>query len=109
MPDAKPPKNLDRLVRFWKIAYVASKKIEAKVDAAKAKVVELLKQHGIEHIETKLGKIGFQTKTVEDWEGLARSMLAPQVIAGMLPSFTKQSAPFIRAPSSWSSEAAGGH
>lgn len=99
------PKKLERLVGIWKLAYIAGKKLEAKVDAAKAKVVELLGELELERVETEHGPIGFQTKTTEDWQGLAREALDEATIAKLLPRFTTTSAKFIRAPGSWSSEA----
>lgn len=111
MHDAEPspapqvPKELNRLVRLWKFAYVAAKRIERKVDSAKTKVVELLIKHGIDKVETKFGSIGFRTRDTVDWEGLARHVLTPNFVDSAMPLFTKTSAPFICAPNGWSSEA----
>ena len=106
----KPPKNIDRLVAVWKRAFVLAKKIEPKVEAARAAVVQLLVDAGVpvgDKIETKHGSLSLQTKTTTDWEGLARSVIATDKLEELVPKFTKTSAPFTRAPSSWAGEARG--
>lgn len=95
----------DRLIGLWKKAYLLFKPIEARVDAARAKVVEMLIAAGVHSFDSKHGAIGLQTKKTTNWEALARSVVAPAFVEQLIPQFTSESAPFVRAPTRWNGEA----
>lgn len=98
-------KAIERLVVAWKAIHIVVKPLVAKLDAARDAVTAALVEAGVPNIVTKVGTIALQTKTTTDWEGFARSQIAPEVIEAKLPSFQKQSKPFVSAARDWASEA----
>lgn len=104
MPKATA-KLIDRLMDAWKKFHGDSAVAEQRKDAARAAVTAVIRESGEKVLNTKHGPIPLQTKTVYDWEGLARSLLAGDIIDKELPKFTRQSAEFISAPRGWSAEA----
>lgn len=96
--------GIDRLVTVWKVAHLASKPLELALLAARKAVTAAIVASGAGFATTKLGTIPLQTKAVIDWKGLAEKCLKPAVIAAELPSFTKQSEPFVAAPREWAAE-----
>lgn len=107
-PPAIDEELADKAITAWKRVYLLFKPLETKLEAARTKVVKLLVDAGFQpgvHYVSKHGKIGLQTQNRTDWEGLARHCLSDKVIAALLPSFTKRTDPFVRAPHSWAGEA----
>lgn len=95
----------ERLIGAWRRVYKLLKPLEAKVDGARAKVVQLLVDAGVESFASKHGKVSLQRKKTVDWEQLARDLITPKVIEGIIERYTSTSSPFTRAPASWSGEA----
>jgi hypothetical protein len=97
-----------KLIGAWKRAYLIFKPLEARVDAARLKVAELMHASGFqlgEKLSTKHGDVCLSTKSTIDWEGMARSVVKPEFLEQLKTQFTSTSKPFVRAPHSWSGEA----
>lgn len=97
--------KLGRLIAKWKRLYLRHKPLELELEKARHAVRDGIIESGEKFIASKLGTIALQTKTVTDWEALARSALKPEFIAQMLPMFTRESAAFVAAPRDWGAEA----
>lgn len=93
-----------KLIGAWKRGYKLLKPLEAKVDAARKLVVDLLVDAGLQGIVTKHGELNLQTKTTTNWEALARAVIAPKFIEQLVPQFTTKSDPYLRGLTRWSAE-----
>lgn len=101
----------EKLIGAWHRLYLTFKPIEvkleavrAKVDAARAKIVKLLVDAGVESFVSKHGKVSLQRRHTINWEQLARDTLKPEFVEKLVAMYTTTSAPFTRAPQSWSGE-----
>jgi hypothetical protein len=104
-----PTAVLETAINTWMGVHVQMcalvKKLEPKLDAAKARVIELLRANNLESFASKYGNVSLRKKTTTDWEGLARSLLTPSVIDAALPQWRKESEAFVVAPQSWAGKA----
>jgi hypothetical protein len=100
-----PTAILEAAINAWMAVHQKlngfKKALEPRVDASKAKVIDLMKAAGLESYASKYGKISLQTKKTINWEALARSLITEQVINGVVEKFTKVSDEFVKAPQSW--------
>lgn len=95
----------EKLIGGWRRIYRLLKPLEARVDIARAKVLGVLVASGVQRFDSKHGTIGLQTRKTVNWEALARSVIEPKFVEQLVPQFTNESDPFIRAPASWSQDA----
>lgn len=112
IPPGKPTEpaldvaSVEKLLGVWHRIYLKFKPLERKVETARKCVVALLVAAGVDsYVSKKFGKVSLQRRTSVNWERLARDLLLPNVIEGVLPKYTSVSEPFTRAPSAWSGEA----
>jgi hypothetical protein len=100
---------LEGAINAWMTVHVqlaaVVKKLEPKLDGAKARVITLMKAGGMESFDSRFGKISLRKKTSTDWEGLAKSLLKQEVIAAELPKWQHESEAYVVAPQSWSGKA----
>lgn len=94
----------EKLVAAWRRCYRILKPIEARVDAARKAVVQLLLDAELKGIATKHGEINLQTTKTTNWEALARSVIKSEFIEQLVPQFTSESQPYARALPKWSAE-----
>jgi hypothetical protein len=98
-------KQLDRAVGLWRRAYLIIKPLEQRVEAARARFTELLVAAGVKGFDSKHGTINLETKKTTNWEALARSVIASKFVDELVPQFTSESKPYVRAPQRWAGEA----
>lgn len=98
----------NRNVGRWKRAHI--RKTLATLDAEEARdvVFGAVTAYGTAagtELVSSFGTIKLRTRTYVDWEAMARAMVMPNVIDGLLATYTKTSDPYIQAPDGWSAEA----
>jgi hypothetical protein len=104
-PTALDSALVEKLIGGWRRVYRLWKPLEQKVDEARRAVVGLLVAAGVEsYVSKKHGKISLQRKKTVDWEQMARDLITPKVIEGIIDRYTSTSSPFTRAPQSWAGE-----
>lgn len=97
-------KQLDKAVAAWRRRYLIFKPLELVVDALRAKVTQQLRDAGVKSFDSKHGTVSLQTKHTTNWEAMVRAVIAPKFVEQLIPEYTTESAPFVRAPTRWSGE-----